>query len=97
MMIMDGNETTVPVMNPMTGKSNAQMDMYLIINLQACGLKTRTDDALKTPKDPVDGGQMFTRNYSLLNQTPMNVPQGFDYNAMNTNFMNAVWHEAIYF
>ena len=81
-------DTTPPVMNQMTGKSQCP-DGYVFDNqLQACRLKTRTDDQLGTPKDPPDGGQMFTRNYSLLNQTPMNVPQGFDYNAMNTNFMN---------
>ena len=82
------NETTPPVMNQMTGKSQCP-DGYVFDNdLQACRLKTRSDDQLGTPKDPPDGGQMFARNYSLLNQTPMNVPQGFDYNAMNTNFMN---------
>ena len=81
-------DTTPPVMNQMTGKSQCPEGYVFDNDLQACRLKTRTDDQLGTPKDPPDGGQMFTRNYSLLNQTPMNVPQGFDYNAMNTNFMN---------
>lgn len=80
--------TTPPVMNQMTGKSQCPEGYVFDTQLQACRLKTRTDDQLGTPKDPPDGGQMFTRNYSLLNQTPINVPQGFDYNAMNTNFMN---------
>jgi len=80
--------TTPPVMNQMTGKSQCPEGYVFDTQLQACRLKTRTDDQLGTPKDPPDGGQMFARNYSLLNQTPMNVPQGFDYNAMNTNFMN---------
>ena len=82
------NETTPPVMNQMTGKSQCPDGYVFDTHLQACRLKTRTDDQLGTPKDPPDGGQMFARNYSLLNQAPMNVPQGFDYNAMNTNFMN---------
>ena len=82
------NETTSPVMNQMTGKSQCPEGYVFDTQLQACRLKTRSDDQLGTPKDPPDGGQMFARNYSLLNQTPMNVPQGFDYNAMNTNFMN---------
>jgi len=82
------NETTPPVMNQMTGKSQCPEGYVFDTQLQACRLKTRTDDQLGTPKDPPDGGQMFARNYSLLNQAPMNVPQGFDYNAMNTNFMN---------
>ena len=82
------NETTPPVMNQMTGKSQCPEGYVFDNDLQACRLKTRSDDQLGTPKDPPDGGQMFARNYSLLNQAPMNVPQGFDYNAMNTNFMN---------
>ena len=82
------NETTPPVMNQITGKSQCPEGYVFDNDLQACRLKTRSDDQLGTPKDPPDGGQMFARNYSLLNQTPMNVPQGFDYNAMNTNFMN---------
>ena len=82
------NETTPPVMNQMTGKSQCPEGYVFDTQLQACRLKTRTDDQLGTPKGPPDGGQMFARNYSLLNQAPMNVPQGFDYNAMNTNFMN---------
>ncbi len=82
------NETTPPVMNQITGKSQCPDGYVFDTQLQACRLKTRTDDQLGTPKDPPDGGQMFARNYSLLNQAPMNVPQGFDYNAMNTNFMN---------
>ncbi len=82
------SETTPPVMNQMTGKSQCPEGYVFDNQLQACRLKTRSDDQLGTPKDPPDGGQMFARNYSLLNQTPMNVPQGFDYNAMNTNFMN---------
>ena len=82
------NETTPPVMNQITGKSQCPEGYVFDNQLQACRLKTRSDDQLGTPKDPPDGGQMFARNYSLLNQTPMNVPQGFDYNAMNTNFMN---------
>lgn len=81
-------DTTPPVMNQMTGKSQCPEGYVFDNQLQACRLKTRSDDQLGTPKDPPDGGQMFARNYSLLNQTPMNVPQGFDYNAMNTNFMN---------
>jgi len=82
-------ETTPPVINQMTGKSQCPDGYVFDTQLQACRLKTRTDDQLGTPKDPPEGGgQMFVRNYSLLNQTPMNVPQGFDYNAMNTNFMN---------
>ena len=80
--------TTPPVMNQMTGKSQCPEGYVFDNDLQACRLKTRSDDQLGTPKDPPDGGQMFARNYSLLNQAPMNVPQGFDYNAMNTNFMN---------
>ena len=53
------NETTPPVMNQMTGKSQCP-DGYVFDNdLQACRLKTRTDDQLGTPKDPPDGGQMF--------------------------------------
>lgn len=83
------NETTPPVMNQMTGKSQCPEGYVFDNDLQACRLKTRSDDQLGTPKDPPEGGgQMFARNYSLLNQAPMNVPQGFDYNAMNTNFMN---------
>jgi len=82
------NETTPPVMNQMTGKSQCPEGYVFDNDLQACRLKTRSDDQLGTPKDPPDGGQIFARNYSLLNQAPMNVPQGFDYNAMNTNFMN---------
>ena len=82
------NETTPPVMNQMTGKSQCPEGYVFDNQLQACRLKTRTDNQLGTPKDPPDDMQMFARNYSLLNQTPMNVPQGFDYNAMNTNFMN---------
>ena len=82
------NETTPPVINQITGKSQCPEGYVFDTQLQACRLKTRTDDQLGTPKDPPDGGQMFARNYSLLNQAPMNVPQGFDYNAMNTNFMN---------
>ena len=83
------NETTSPVMNQMTGKSQCPEGYVFDNDLQACRLKTRTDDEVGTPKDPPEGGgQMFVRNYSLLNQAPMNVPQGFDYNAMNTNFMN---------
>jgi len=83
------NETTPPVMNQITGKSQCPEGYVFDNDLQACRLKTRTDDQLGTPKDPPEGGgQMFARNYSLLNQAPMNVPQGFDYNAMNTNFMN---------
>jgi len=82
-------DTTPPVMNQMTGKSQCPEGYVFDTQLQACRLKTRTDDEVGTPKDPPEGGgQMFARNYSLLNQTPMNVPQGFDYNAMNTNFMN---------
>ena len=81
------NETTPPVMNQMTGKSQCPEGYVFDTQLQACRLKTRSDDQLGIPKDPPDGGQMFARNYSLLNQTPMNVPQGLDYNAMNTNFM----------
>ena len=81
-------DTTPPVMNQMTGKSQCPEGYVFDNDLQACRLKTRSDDQLGTPKDPPDGGQIFARNYSLLNQAPMNVPQGFDYNAMNTNFMN---------
>ena len=88
----DGDNTqnvTPPVVNQMTGKSQCPEGYVFDNDLQACRLKTRTDDQLGTPKDPPEGGgQMFARNYSLLNQAPMNVPQGFDYNAMNTNFMN---------
>ena len=83
------NETTPPVMNQITGKSQCPEGYVFDTQLQACRLKTKTDDEVGTPKDPPEGGgQMFVRNYSLLNQAPMNVPQGFDYNAMNTNFMN---------
>ena len=88
----DGDNTqnvTPPVVNQMTGKSQCPEGYVFDTQLQACRLKTKTDDQLGTPKDPPEGGgQMFVRNYSLLNQAPMNVPQGFDYNAMNTNFMN---------
>ncbi len=89
----DGDNTTQnvtpPVVNQMTGKSQCPEGYVFDTQLQACRLKTKTDDQLGTPKDPPEGGgQMFVRNYSLLNQAPMNVPQGFDYNAMNTNFMN---------
>ena len=87
----DGDNTqnvTPPVVNQMTGKSQCPEGYVFDTQLQACRLKTKTDDEVGTPKDPPDDGQMFVRNYSLLNQTPMNVPQGFDYNAMNTNFMN---------
>ena len=88
----DGDNTTQnvtpPVVNQMTGKSQCPEGYVFDTQLQACRLKTKTDDEVGTPKDPPDNGQMFVRNYSLLNQAPMNVPQGFDYNAMNTNFMN---------
>ncbi len=89
----DGDNTTQnvtpPVVNQMTGKSQCPEGYVFDTQLQACRLKTRSDDQLGTPKDPPEGGgQIFARNYSLLNQAPMNVPQGFDYNAMNTNFMN---------
>jgi len=89
----DGDNTTQnvtpPVVNQMTGKSQCPEGYVFDTQLQACRLKTKTDDEVGTPKDPPEGGgQMFVRNYSLLNQAPMNVPQGFDYNAMNTNFMN---------
>ena len=87
----DGDNTqnvTPPVVNQITGKSQCPEGYVFDTQLQACRLKTKTDDEVGTPKDPPDNGQMFVRNYSLLNQAPMNVPQGFDYNAMNTNFMN---------
>jgi len=84
--------TTPPVTNPITGKEQCP-DGYVFDNdLQACRLKTKADDVAGTPKDPVGMVDMnapaFTRNYSLLNTTPSNVPQGFDFNQANQNFMS---------
>jgi len=89
---MDGNDnpmTTPTVTNPMTGKEQCP-DGYVFDNdLQACRLKTKSDDALRTPKDPVDmNAPAFTRNYALLNTAPGNVPQGFNYNQANQDFMS---------
>jgi len=86
----DDNPSTTPtIKNPMTGKEQCP-DGYVFDNdLQACRLKTRADDVAGTPKDPVDmNAPAFTRNYSLLNTTPRNVPQGFDFNQANQNFMS---------
>jgi hypothetical protein len=81
--------TTPTVTNPISGKEQCP-DGYVFDNdLQACRLKTRADDVAGTPKDPVDmNAPAFTRNYSLLNTTPRNVPQGFDFNQANQNFMS---------
>ena len=87
---MDSNEGIVPtVTNPMTGKEQCP-DGYVFDNdLQACRLKTKSDDAVGTPKDPVDmNAPAFTRNYALLNTAPGNVPQGFNYNQANQDFMS---------
>jgi len=89
---MDGGDnpmTTPPTTNPMTGKEQCP-DGYVFDNdLQACRLKTRADDVAGTPKDPPDmNAPAFVRNYSLLNTAPSNVPQGFDFNQANQNFMS---------
>ena len=89
---MDGNDnpmTTPTVTNPISGKEQCP-DGYVFDNdLQACRLKTRADDAMGTPKNPPDmNAPAFTRNYSLLNTAPSNVPQGFDFNQANQNFMS---------
>ena len=91
---MNNNEngqsiTTPTVTNPISGKEQCP-DGYVFDNdLQACRLKTRADDAMGTPKNPPDmNAPAFTRNYSLLNTTPSNVPQGFDFNQANQNFMS---------
>ena len=81
--------TTPTVTNPISGKEQCP-DGYVFDNdLQACRMKTRADDAMGTPKNPPDmNAPAFTRNYSLLNTTPSNVPQGFDFNQANQNFMS---------
>ena len=81
--------TTPTVTNPISGKEQCP-DGYVFDNdLQACRLKTRADDAMGTPKNPPDmNAPAFTRNYSLLNTAPSNVPQGFDFNQANQNFMS---------
>ena len=81
--------TTPTVTNPISGKEQCP-DGYVFDNdLQACRLKTRADDAMGTPKNPPDmNAPAFVRNYSLLNTAPSNVPQGFDFNQANQNFMS---------
>ena len=81
--------TTPTVTNPISGKEQCP-DGYVFDNdLQACRLKTRADDVAGTPKDPPDmNAPAFVRNYSLLNTVPSNVPQGFDFNQANQNFMS---------
>ena len=88
----DNNEsqTIVPTSkNPITGKEQCP-DGYVFDNdLQACRLKTKSDNAVGTSKDPVDmNAPAFTRNYALLNTPPGNVPQGFNYNQANQDFMS---------
>lgn len=86
----DSNPSITPtVTNPMTGKEQCP-DGYVFDNdLQACRLKTKSDDAVGTPQNPVDmNAPAFTRNYSLLNTAPGNVPQGFNYNQANQDFMS---------
>ena len=86
----DGNPTTTPpISNPITGKEQCPDGYVFDSDLQACRLKTRADDAVGTPKNPPDmNAPAFTRNYSLLNTAPSNLPQGFDYNQANQNFMS---------
>lgn len=81
--------TTPTVTNPISGKEQCP-DGYVFDNdLQACRLKTRADDLAGTPKNPPDmNAPAFVRNYSLLNTAPSNVPQGFDFNQANQNFMS---------
>ena len=81
--------TTPTVTNPISGKEQCP-DGYVFDNdLQACRLKTRADDVAGTPKNPPDiNAPAFIRNYSLLNTVPSNVPQGFDFNQANQNFMS---------
>ena len=86
-----GNEsqTTPPISNPITGKDQCPDGYVFDSDLQACRLKTRADDAMGTPRNPPDmNAPAFTRNYSLLNTAPSNLPQGFDYNQANQNFMS---------
>lgn len=87
----DNNEpqTTPPISNPITGKEQCPDGYVFDTDLQACRLKTRADDAMGTPKNPPDiNAPAFTRNYSLLNTAPSNLPQGFNYNQANQNFMS---------
>ena len=87
----DNNEvqTTPPISNPITGKEQCPDGYVFDSDLQACRLKTKADDAVGTPKNPPDANTpAFTRNYSLLNTAPSNLPQGFDYNQANQNFMS---------
>ena len=81
--------TTPTVTNPISGKEQCP-DGYVFDNdLQACRLKTRADDVAGTPKNPPDmNAPAFVRNYSLLNTAPSNLPQGFDFNQANQNFMS---------
>ena len=81
--------TTPTSTNPITGREQCP-DGYVFDNdLQACRLKTRADDLAGTPKNPPDmNAPAFVRNYSLLNTAPSNVPQGFDFNQANQNFMS---------
>jgi hypothetical protein len=86
----DNNNMTVPTStNPITGKEQCPDGYVFDSDLQACRLKTKADDAVGTPKNPPDANTpAFTRNYSLLNTAPSNLPQGFDYNQANQNFMS---------
>ena len=88
----DNNESqiTVPTStNPITGKEQCPDGYVFDSDLQACRLKTKSDDAVGTPKNPPDmNAPAFTRNYSLLNTAPSNLPKGFDYNQANQNFMS---------
>lgn len=90
MSYMDSNEnapaTVAPTTNPVSGQPVCPDGYRFDDDLQACRIDTSRPSMPSNP-NPFPSGDAFYRATSL-DQAPMNVPSGFDFNRANQNFIS---------
>jgi hypothetical protein len=88
MSISGGESETVKpaTTNPVSGQPVCPDGYRFDNDLQACRLDTARPSMTNNP-NPFPSGDAFYRATSL-DQAPMNVPSGFDFNRANQNFVN---------
>lgn len=80
-------ETVAPTRNPVSGQPVCPDGYRFDNDLQACRLDTSSTN-MPTNPNPVPSGDAYYRATSLDN-VPMNVPSGFDFNKANQNFIDS--------
>jgi len=86
--MQDDGETTPPVTNPLTGRSQCPDGYVFDEDLQACRRKTKRElqaDNGTGGDSSRPAGDMFFRRTSL-DDAPANLPSGFDFDAANRAF-----------